>query len=138
MKVVIVAVSATGLLILDRTGTLSRLVGDARAELLLGHDVGLVDRAIDYVLSYIGRFSHVTTLAIALVGYGALEGTEGVGLALRRRWAEYLTVLATGFFIPYEIYEVLRHATLFKLGALIVNIAIVVYLAWRKRLFIDV
>jgi uncharacterized membrane protein (DUF2068 family) len=57
---------------------------------------------------------------------------------MRRRWAEYLTVFATGILIPYEAYEVVRHITLFKVGALLLNIAVVAYLAYRKRLFVGV
>ena len=90
------------------------------------------------VIEWIGFFNHQTLLAIGLVGYALLEGTEGIGLAMRRRWAEYLTVIATGLLIPYEVYELVNHATLFKAGALLVNVAVVVYLAWRKRLFVDV
>ena len=137
-KVVIVALAVIALLVLDRTGLLAQWTAAAQRDLLLGNDVGLIDRTIDRVLAYVGHFSHLTSLAIALMGYGLLEGTEGVGLAMRRRWPEYLTVLATGFFIPYEVFEVLRGTSLLKLGALFVNVAIVVYLAWRKRLFIDV
>jgi uncharacterized membrane protein (DUF2068 family) len=77
-------------------------------------------------------------VAIAAIAYALLEGTEGVGLAMRRRWAEYLTVIATGILIPYEAYEVIHHATLFKVGALLLNLAVVGYLAYRKRLFVGI
>jgi uncharacterized membrane protein (DUF2068 family) len=76
--------------------------------------------------------------AIGVIAYAILEGTEGVGLAMRRRWAEYLTVIATGILIPYEAYEVIHRATLFKVGALLLNVAVVGYLAYRKRLFVGV
>ncbi len=61
---------------------------------------------------------------------------EAGGLVLRRRWAEYLVVIATGFGIPIEVREVLVHATGLRFGLLVINIAIVVYLVLRKRLFI--
>ena len=66
------------------------------------------------------------------------ESLKRIGLAMHRRWAEYLTVFGTGLLIPYEMYEVIRHATLLKGGALVLNIAVVAYLAWKKRLFVDV
>ena len=75
---------------------------------------------------------------LSAIAYAALEATEGVGLAMRRRWAEYLTVIATGILIPYEAYEVIRHPTLFKVGALALNLAVVGYLAYRKRLFVGI
>ena len=67
------------------------------------------------------------------IAYGILEGVEGYGLWRRRRWAEYLTVFATGLLFIPEIYELTKHATLLKVGALIVNAAIVAYLIWRLR-----
>jgi uncharacterized membrane protein (DUF2068 family) len=90
------------------------------------------------VLVLIGNFSHIEVLAIGATAYALLEGTEGVGLAMRRRWAEYLTVIATGILIPYELFEVIRHVTLFKVGALLLNLAVVGYLAYRKRLFVGI
>ena len=90
------------------------------------------------LLAYIGSFSHVTIPALSAIAYAALEATEGIGLAMRRRWAEYLTVIATGILIPYEAYEVITHPTLFKVGALLLNLAVVGYLAYRKRLFVGI
>jgi len=81
---------------------------------------------------------NITILAVGALLYAALETTEGVGLAMRRRWAEYLTVIATGVLIPFEVREVVVRPTVFRVGALLVNVAIVVYLAYRKRLFVGV
>lgn len=63
--------------------------------------------------------------------YALLFSVEGVGLLLGKRWAEWLTVVATGLFIPLEIYELVRKATALKVGFLVVNVAIVAYLVWR-------
>ncbi len=65
--------------------------------------------------------------------YAALRLTEGVGLVMRKRWAEYLTVIATALFIPLEIYEIILHFTPIKLAVFVVNIAIVWYLAAGLR-----
>jgi uncharacterized membrane protein (DUF2068 family) len=65
--------------------------------------------------------------------YAALLLTEGCGLLLRRRWAEYLTVVATGALVPLEVYEIARHRTWTRLAVLVVNIAIVWYLIARLR-----
>ena len=72
---------------------------------------------------------------IALIFYGLLQVTEGVGLWLIHRWAEYLTVVATSLFLPIEIYEIMHGATFIKVGALVVNIAAVMWLVWSKYLF---
>jgi uncharacterized membrane protein (DUF2068 family) len=71
--------------------------------------------------------------AVAL--YAVIEGLEAVGLWYQRRWAEYLTFIATTLLIPVELYELSIRVTPFKVVALIVNIAVVVYLLFAKRLF---
>lgn len=129
---------AIGILVLSRTGVLYQWAVQAHTDLLLAADASLVARLLDRALVYIGFYRHQTTLALVVILYAALEGTEGVGLYLRRRWAEYLTVFATGLLIPYEVWEVLHHATVFRVGGLVVNVAVVAYLAYRKRLFMDV
>jgi uncharacterized membrane protein (DUF2068 family) len=81
---------------------------------------------------------HVTNLYLVAAGaaaYAMLEGTEAVGLWLGRRWAEYLTFVATVVFVPYEIYELTKGISWLKLLALAVNLAIVGYLLAAKRLF---
>ena len=75
----------------------------------------------------------VMVFGLIALGYGVLEGVEGGGLLLKRRWAEHLTVWATAVFIPLELWEVSRHPSLFKVGGLIVNVAIVIYLARMLR-----
>jgi uncharacterized membrane protein (DUF2068 family) len=71
-------------------------------------------------------------LALFSLGYAVVFAIEGVGLVLRRRWAEWLTVVVTGSFIPLEIYEMVRHFGLGKLVTLVLNVAIVIYLIWRR------
>ena len=56
---------------------------------------------------------------------------------MRRRWAEYLVLLATVVFIPVEIEELAARPSAFKALALLVNLLIVAYLIWRKRLFLE-
>src|SRR5262245_38148785 len=74
--------------------------------------------------------SALRIVAIGALGYGALELVEGVGLWLDQLWAEYLTVAATSLLIPVEIYELVRHPTVWKAGGLAVNVAIVAYLVY--------
>ena len=51
--------------------------------------------------------------------------TEGLGLLFQKRWAEYMAVFETGLFIPLEIYEFVRHATVTKISLLAINAAVV-------------
>ncbi len=77
----------------------------------------------------------VTTLAITATAYAVMEGVEAVGLWLERRWAEYLTVVATAGFLPFEIRELFDRVTIVRVVALVVNVAILVWLVYSKRLF---
>jgi uncharacterized membrane protein (DUF2068 family) len=77
--------------------------------------------------------STVVLTGIAAMGYGLLELVEGVGLWLDQLWAEYLTVIAGGILIPFELYELVRKPSVLKAVGLAVNVAIVVYLAWMLR-----
>ena len=70
-----------------------------------------------------------------VAAYAVLEGAEAVGLWYQRRWAEYLTFVATTLLLPFEVYELTRTVSPLKVIALIVNLAIVVYLLFAKRLF---
>jgi uncharacterized membrane protein (DUF2068 family) len=92
---------------------------------------------------FLHSIEHVFTLksstlylvAAAAAAYAVLEGVEAVGLWYQKRWAEYLTFVATVAFIPYELYELSRAVSTFKVIAFVVNVAIAVYLLFVKRLF---
>jgi len=77
----------------------------------------------------------LTWLAIGLAGYAIIELTEGVGLWLGQRWGEYFAMVATSVFLPYEVYDLTVKVTWLRVGALVVNLLLVVYLVWSKRLF---
>ena len=65
--------------------------------------------------------------------YGLLFATEGIGLWMEKRWAEYLTIIATGSLIPFEVYELQRRVTVPRGLALVVNVAVLAYLIYRVR-----
>ena len=81
---------------------------------------------------------HGTTLWLIGLGaaaYALLEGAEAVGLWFQRRWAEYLTFVATTLFLPLEIYELSARITAVRALPLVINFVIVCYLLLAKRLF---
>lgn len=90
-------------------------------------------RTIEKVLS--AKPSTLNLIAIGLIGYGALQLIEGIGLWSLQRWGEYVAVVGTTLFIPLEIYELTENVSWLKIALLLVNIAAVVYLLWSKRLF---
>jgi uncharacterized membrane protein (DUF2068 family) len=79
--------------------------------------------------------SDLRLIGVLVLAYGVLEGIEAVGLWLARRWAEYLTFLATTLLLPLEIYELAHRITPLKIVAFVLNVAVVVYLLYAKRLF---
>jgi uncharacterized membrane protein (DUF2068 family) len=89
---------------------------------------------------YLGRAVHAllaldeAQLKAATAGVFVYTGvflTEGIGLLLRKRWAEYFTAIVTGSLVPLEIYEVVRHPGAVRAAVLLANVAIVWYLARR-------
>ncbi len=77
--------------------------------------------------------NQLKALSVGTFVYAVLLLTEGGGLLLRKRWAEYFTIITTGCFIPLELYELAKHFTLIKLVVLMVNVVIVWYLVLRVR-----
>lgn len=65
--------------------------------------------------------------------YAGLFLTEGIGLWLRKRWAEWFTVAITTSLIPVEVYELVKHATSVKIMVLIINVAVIAYLVVHIR-----
>jgi len=63
--------------------------------------------------------------------YAGLFMTEGIGLWLAKRWAEWFTVIITGSLVPFEIYETVQRPSGLRIMVLVVNIAVVVYLIHR-------
>jgi uncharacterized membrane protein (DUF2068 family) len=86
---------------------------------------------IRHLVARLGRLREheIEVFGAAALAYGGLELVEGGGLFLRKRWAEWLTVVATTLLIPLELYELIRKPSALKAGGLIVNILIVLYLA---------
>ena len=96
-------------------------------------DRSAVVRLVREVLN--ARQTTLRVVATLVIAYGVVQMAEGVGLWLLKRWGEYLTVVATAAFVPLEVYEVVERVTFLRLGALVVNVAAVVYLLLSKRLF---
>jgi len=97
-----------------------------------GRRVGFF-HALDKLFSL--RASTLHELGILLLAYALLEGFEAVGLWLTKRWAEYLTFIASTLLIPLEIYEIIHRAAALKVIAVLINLAVAAYLIIAKRLF---
>lgn len=69
-------------------------------------------------------------VVIGILVYAVIRFTEATGLWLEREWAEWFALLSGGLYLPWEVFELIRHPTLFKWGVLGINILIVLYMAW--------
>jgi uncharacterized membrane protein (DUF2068 family) len=91
--------------------------------------VGTIQKSFGY------KHSTLVLVAALLLAYALIELVEAGGLWYAKRWAEYLTVVATAAFLPLEIYELTEHVSYLKIATLVLNILAVLYIALAKRLF---
>ena len=113
----------------DYLNIMNALSGSGAAASRVRGLLGYLRKAFDY------SPRHLVVLGLVFVALAAVEGTEMVGLWRGRRWAEYLTFVVTSAFLPYEIYELSLQVTVFKSVAFVINLVIVAYLLYAKRLF---
>ena len=81
------------------------------------------------------RSATLLLIGLAVAAYAVLEGVEAIGLWLAKRWAEYLTFVATAVLLIPEVYELTGKVSATKIVTLVINLAVVVYLLVAKRLF---
>jgi uncharacterized membrane protein (DUF2068 family) len=136
--IAIFKLAKAALLILVATGALSLL--DNRIRDAMEFRIGQLTadshyRYLQKVASFFGfdTLRHVEVIAIGSFFYAALFATEGIGLLMQKRWAEYFTAIVTASFIPLEVYELFRHPSIFKIALIAINVIVVVYLVWRIR-----
>jgi len=91
--------------------------------------LGEIDKAFTLQSSRLHLFAAV------VLAYAAVEGIEAGGLWYQRRWAEYLTFLVTASLLPLEVYEIVNRLSPLKIVAFVINVAVVAYLLYAKRLF---
>jgi uncharacterized membrane protein (DUF2068 family) len=139
LKAAVLIVGGILLAVLSARNNMHRLVQDIQTELNLSPGRGWLRTLYTVTLAKWGNLStgKQVALAVGAVLYGVLEAVEGLGLLLRRRWAEYLVLIATAVFLPVEIDEIVRRPSVIKVLALLVNLLIIGYLIWRKRLFLE-
>lgn len=75
----------------------------------------------------------IRAITAFLFFHALLHGTEGVGLYLRKRWAEYLIVVSTASLLPIELYELYVRIVWWKIGILVGNALILLYFIHRLR-----
>jgi uncharacterized membrane protein (DUF2068 family) len=129
-KVVLLLLAAYGELRLHDAALSARLVTWVQAR-----PAGLEHELVTRALTWFSGLSEAKIHALRFVTltYAAVFTVEGVGLWMRQRWAEWLTVVITGSLIPLEIWELLDRPNPGKAAVVVANAAIVAYLVWHVR-----
>lgn len=126
------------LLAVVATGMLKSVNGDLQATLYAWVKAMHFDADNRYIASLLHKagllddrqLKHLGGLTFA---YGGIFMIEGVGLILKQRWAEYVTLIITLSFVPMEIWEIVKHCSVAKVILLVVNLAIAIYLIIMLR-----
>lgn len=90
-----------------------------------GHFVGLIMDKVAMIDPH-----RLKQISAAIFGIAALDIIEGTGLVLEQSWAEYVTLVLTASFLPWEFFEILRRATWIRGGLIVINLAVVIYLVY--------
>jgi uncharacterized membrane protein (DUF2068 family) len=127
---VLVGIGAVRLLHKDVVDLVSRFL----AELNFDPESRFVNIVLDKVALL--NDHRLRMISTAIFSYATIDVVEGIGLLMEKTWAEYLTIIVTASFLPWEMFEVVRHITWIKFALLVVNIAVVAYLIYdvRKRM----
>jgi uncharacterized membrane protein (DUF2068 family) len=119
-------------------GALKLMHKDVAAQIEPWIEMLRVDPHNHYIYRVLEKVSNLDArklkeLSVGTFFYSALFFTEGIGLSLRKRWAEYFTIVSTSLFIPLEVYELAKHVTLAKGILVLANAGIVAYLVMELR-----
>jgi uncharacterized membrane protein (DUF2068 family) len=109
---------------------LHRDVGDMLSQLADHLRFNPESRVINFVLDKAALIDDRLLRRIGEAGfiYSALDLTEGIGLYFEKAWAEYLTLVITASFLPWEVLELSRRVTVFRVGLLVINAVVFFYL----------
>ena len=117
---------------------INRNVGDELIHLVMALRLDTEGRFVQFMLEKADQIDahRLKQIGFADFAYAALALTEGIGLMKEKVWAEYLTLGLTLSFLPYELFELIRHPSWVWLSLLATNLAVLVYLLWwldRKK-----
>lgn len=117
-----IGVGALRLLHKDIDDVLMRIAKDLR--------FNTESRFVDFILDRASLLNDpmLRRIGLAAFCYAAVGILEGIGLYLEKAWAEYLTLLITASFLPFEVHEILRRFTFARISLLVVNILVFLYL----------
>jgi uncharacterized membrane protein (DUF2068 family) len=110
-------------------------VGEAAERFIRSMGVDPDNHMVERLLNRLSLIEdpQLAKLSAASFGYCALFLIEGTGLYFEKRWAEYLTLIATASFLPFEIYAIIHRVDVLKISILLINIAVMIFLVITIR-----
>jgi uncharacterized membrane protein (DUF2068 family) len=125
-------------------GLIILLAGFALLKLVHGELQIIADNIVNHLhLNPARHYPHIFLQAIAGVSdskirlfagfaflYSLIRFVEAYGLWHIKPWAEWFAILSGGIYIPIEIIELFRHASIIKASILIINLFIVLFLIY--------
>jgi uncharacterized membrane protein (DUF2068 family) len=114
---------------------LNQDMGEVVGRFILRLHLDPENRLVHGVISRLGNIDRSRLVAVGTGSflYALLEAAEGIGLILRRRWASYLTIIATMLLLIPEVYEIAHKVDAVRIIVLLINLAFLVYLIWKLK-----
>jgi uncharacterized membrane protein (DUF2068 family) len=86
---------------------------------------------------FLNAADKMSNASIAMVAgiaviYATLRFCEGYGLWRQRVWAEWLAIISGCVYLPFEIYQLVRHPNEFHWIILGINVFVVLYIGWVR------
>jgi uncharacterized membrane protein (DUF2068 family) len=130
LKVLLLLALAYGEVRLSDASLTAKLVTWASARPL-----GLEHKVVTWLLEWFSGLSatRVHALRMVTLAYAAVFAIEGIGLWMRKRWAEWMTTIITASLIPLELWELFNRPNIGKAAVFVANVAIVVILIRHVR-----
>lgn len=79
--------------------------------------------------------SNLRLLAYGITGLAVVSAIEAFALWQAKRWGEYFAMIVTSLGLPFEVYELSKAVTVTKLVLFALNLLLVGYLVYTRRLF---
>jgi uncharacterized membrane protein (DUF2068 family) len=109
---------------------------DVATRIITGLRLDPEGRLVNLILDNVALISphRLKQISVGIFFYAGLHTLEGMGLVLRKVWAEYVTLILTASFLPWEIFEIVRHVTWIKIVLTLINVLVVLYLVFHVRM----
>jgi len=105
-------------------------VGDELQALVDRLNFNSEPRLVDFLLAKAMLLNDplLKKVSFAAFSYGSLSLAEGIGLYLEKVWGEYLTLIITASFLPFELLEVVHKLSWVSASLLSINTLVLFYL----------